>query len=218
MVAVVPNRRRGGAHGRTRGQREIRLRDEARRRARPSGTWDEQAEGREVQTEAGSDPRAAPRGGERVPQGEGRVPGESGRPAGVEVTNREESAIVSTLAGLDHPLRCLLKAAGPVRSPYYYQLFRFWRVGAMPETTRTDTNHIPATHTPATHKKPSFPGERERRLLVRRTVARAVTQGAAAWSPGPAPADQPPPKRLSPEPNQRDRIRLTAPGRGRSCR
>ena len=45
MVVVIPNRRRGGAHGRTRGQQEIRLRDEARRCARPSGTWDEQAGG-----------------------------------------------------------------------------------------------------------------------------------------------------------------------------
>lgn len=45
MVAVIPNRRRGGAHGRTRGQQEIRLRDEARRCARPSGTRDEQAGG-----------------------------------------------------------------------------------------------------------------------------------------------------------------------------
>ena len=81
-----------------------------------------QAEGREIQTETGSHARTAPRGGERVSQGEGRVSGKSPRPAGVEADTREKSVIVSTLAGLGHPLRCLLKIAGLARSTYYYLL------------------------------------------------------------------------------------------------
>lgn len=52
----------------------------------------------------------------------GRVSGKSVRPAGVEVTRRERSAVVQRLAGLGHRLGHLLEIAGLARSTYFHHL------------------------------------------------------------------------------------------------
>lgn len=71
--------------------------------------------------------------------------------------NREKSVIVSTLAGLGHPLRCLLKIAGLARSTYYYLL-------SHPEpVTRPDIEPMVAE---VFHRTPNGCGHRQVRMCL----------------------------------------------------
>ena len=65
--------------------------------------------------------------------------------------------IVSTLAGLGHPLRCLLKIAGLARSTYYYLL-------SHPEpVTRPDIEPMVAE---VFHRTPNGCGHRQVRMCL----------------------------------------------------